>query len=665
MGSSFRGAADITPIVRSYSLKAEEQNPDDILSQALSSTAHQELEEGKEVQLRVLEWSHWLRAPSQVWDDPVFNPLEQQRKELVRVWQEFQRLFVNSGAHSITEPDSHHVPTIEALQAAVNDAQATWELKRNSGFGRAKTRFLGFMETMNDHSYLFKLLPTEDKYISLFAGVVATVVKASVNYQKIAEGFSLALLEMSADLRFVENKTQIANTKEMQQLVVQLYVKVFEFLCHAMSFFHKRRKRFFASFDKSFYDKTVEHMVHDIQKVIRRIQNEAQHASELRMKDMHSKVDQLFKLQQLAIDSHGNSQQEVHDKNAAAAAGFQRLGETAVRHLGLVEERVRLAIITQNQENATSHKTTATDRHPRDGPRERTAPHMTLLTDDEGGEASSTESSAATASDRDILTRYEMQQYTQHLNQYTEDGAEDVIRRAVSNGTAPVIPQEVFTELSKWIGGTRPPMMWIEAPADSPSGPVLSQAAIEAVNTITNAGTPCISVFCKSRYGFASRMKLGHRDAAVVSLYYSVIRQLTRIVPPEFDGRPELRKQNLERLDGTLKSLSIASRVIVALLKHAPPSIAWIIDGIEFAGGSTESNEYLREFIHILRGQEEERTSKACFTTDGRSMVLDRTIRVRERVDASRLTLARPGAVLAGGVNINQIGGSMGRGRWY
>ncbi|KAK0716573.1 hypothetical protein B0T21DRAFT_63901 [Apiosordaria backusii] len=649
---------EITPVVRSYSLKIEKENPNNILSQALGSTAHKDEEErGIGAQVKVQEWNQWLYGPSSTWDDPILGPLEQQRKELVRVWQEFQRLFVNPGADNISALDSHDVPTIATLQAAVNDARDNWELKHESGFGRAKARFIGFMDTMNDHSYLFKFLPAEDKYISLLTGVVSTVVKASANYQKIAEGFSLALVEMSANLRFVEKKTQIANTKEMQRLVVDLYVKVFKFLCHAMSFFHKRRKRFFASFDKRFYDKTVQSMVDDIQKTISRIRYEAQHASELRIEDIHSKVDWLVRLQQLGTGTHGNSQQEIDDKNAAAAIGFQRLGETAVRHLGLVEEQVRLAIMTQShQDNAAGHMSQPQDT------RMSTAPGTELSTEDAESEGTeiSIEISNPTVTDIEPCTRHEMQQYTHDLARYIEDGDQDVVRRALAYGRTPTIPKEVFIEFGKWISGERPPMMWIEAPAASPSGPVLSQAAIEAVNTIAKAGTPCISVFCKSRYDSATK-ELGHRDAAVVSLYYSVIRQLARLVPPEFEGSDELQKENFERLDGTLKSLSTGLDIIRALLKHVPPSIVWVIDGLQFAGGSQDGYRYLGEFIMVLREHEERRTSKACFTTEGRHMVLDRTIGVWERADASRLTQARPGAVFAGGVGVDEFGGFMGR----
>lgn len=290
--------------------------------------------------------------------------MEQQRKELIRVWQEFQRLFVPPGdlKHGTLNTP---LPTIATLQAAVNDARAGWEAKHEAGIGLARNRLLRFMETMDDHSFLFKFVPTEDKYISVLTGVVASVVKASVNYQKIAEGFSLALVEMSENLRFVQKKTKVANTREMQRLVVALYVQVFKFLCHAMSFFHKRHKRFLASFNKGFYDKTVKAMVDGIQKTIGDIRNEAQHTTELRIEHMHQRFNDmepvLVTLQRLGIQAHADSQQQVNAKLAAAALGFQRLGENAVQQLEGLENqathgKLPIASISHTDNSATGHQ---------------------------------------------------------------------------------------------------------------------------------------------------------------------------------------------------------------------------------------------------------------------------------------------------------------------
>lgn len=56
-------------------------------------------------------------------------------------------------------------------------AQA-WEDKRDSGFGRAKEKMIGFSEALVSFSDLFSIIPQGDKYVSLFTGVISTTIKA-------------------------------------------------------------------------------------------------------------------------------------------------------------------------------------------------------------------------------------------------------------------------------------------------------------------------------------------------------------------------------------------------------------------------------------------------------------------------------------------------------
>lgn len=69
------------------------------------------------------------------------------------------------------------IPTVETLWAAVRQAQAQWEKKREKGFGRARAQLFSFLETMDEHKYLFSIIPNGDKYTSLITGVVTSIVK--------------------------------------------------------------------------------------------------------------------------------------------------------------------------------------------------------------------------------------------------------------------------------------------------------------------------------------------------------------------------------------------------------------------------------------------------------------------------------------------------------
>jgi len=107
-------------------------------------------------------------------DDGVPDPLENNRKAVFELWTKFSHVFPSDGV-AVQSPDS--IPTITTLYEAINHAQTTWHDRQNEGFGPVKGRFLTFAETMNDYSYLFSVIPSGDKYISLVTGVVSSVVK--------------------------------------------------------------------------------------------------------------------------------------------------------------------------------------------------------------------------------------------------------------------------------------------------------------------------------------------------------------------------------------------------------------------------------------------------------------------------------------------------------
>ncbi|KAK4195603.1 hypothetical protein QBC40DRAFT_258833 [Triangularia verruculosa] len=234
--------------------------------------------------------------------------------------------------------------------------------------------------------------------------------------------------------------------------------------------------------------------------------------------------------------------------------------------------------------------------------------------------------------------RSQIQQQAEALTQYIEDGEAEVQRAGLSRKPLE-IPRELSAEFERWITRRRPPLMWVQAPSFSPIGPALSQAALRAKESIVGTGTPCITFFCKSRfYSFAGRLGLLDKDAAVVSLLYSTIRQLAGLLPATLPSSPDLDPAQFAALNGTLHSLPTALNIIMALLVHTQPGISWIIDGLQHAGG-TYSTPYLHQFIHILR------RCKVCFTTDGQCAVLDRTVAFRERVDASSFVQGRGGRV--------------------
>ena len=243
------------------------------------------------------------------------------------------------------------------------------------------------------------------------------------------------------------------------------------------------------------------------------------------------------------------------------------------------------------------------------------------------------------------LSRYEVIKLCESLNMHIEDGRDGLSQR-YTGISRPLLPDEVMIEIQNWIKTVDSRMIWIEGPDSTSFGSGLSLAAHRIYSISMQAELPCISVFCKPYH--STRTKKTDREAALISLLYSVISQLARLLPIEFEMTDGIDETKFKALNGTLESAEIALGLVKALLTHAPRSLIWVVDGLQFAEGQTTA-PYLARLLEILREDERNRVSKVCFTTHGNSLTLLRAIRLPERVDASRMAQSRPGHIFRGG----------------
>ncbi|KAL6407016.1 hypothetical protein AUP68_09837 [Ilyonectria robusta] len=618
----------ITSMVRQYSLEVEKAEPDDSLSQALGAVVRKHDDEEPKFKQQAIEWNKWLQFGESQSDD-VLGPLENQRKELVETWQNFQHLF-HDDQESIRPANS--IPTIETLRRAIEQSQDAWLTKKTKGFGKAKDRFFDFLDTMNDHSYLFNVIPSGDKYISLITGVVSSVVTASTNYKKIAEGFSMALIDISSDLHFVTKSVEIADSQEMRRLVVELYVGVFKLLCHTMDWFKRKKNRFLSALNKNFYDETVQGLVRGIQKTVQRVRDESQFIANGRVERIEGMVSHALSLRMVGSESRNDDIETTQRKLAFAK---ESLGYSSVRTLVSVEEQL-------------VHEKRTPD----------TVQRSKVTTSNEADIFNEEDSVSEDDSD-ELCSRHEIEQLSKLIAIYLEDGREDISRVMASPSSS--IPEEVMMQMQIWIQAPKSKMLWVGGVPVVPYGSGLSQAAMRLSTVSMEAGLPCVSFYCKPRYAFAKTSHVSGRQAGLIALLYSVITQLTYLLPATFPATKDLDGDQFRLLDGSMESVSVALRIIRALLSHAPPSLIWVLDGLQLAEDQA-TLPYLKALMEILREQEDQRVSKVCFTTDGNSRALTSSMRAHERVDASRMAHRVPGRPSIGGRNISELGGAMRRG---
>ncbi|KAI1746506.1 hypothetical protein F4782DRAFT_524269 [Xylaria castorea] len=268
---------EVVGIVRRYSDKIASTMSGNVLGRAVVA---------QEAELRAAEerptlWKNWLRFDIPE-PDPDVASLQQKAKEAANLWRSLKLDIGDPG------PSGDQVPTVTTLWAAIDQAQRQWIKRSESWFGKAKTQLFSFLETMDSHNYLFSIIPNGDKYTSLITGVITSIVKASVNHETLAEGFSRALQDISRDLNFVRRGTLLCNTAEMKGHVVLLYRKVFAFLCYTLKWYSSSWNRFRKAFDNKFYDKNVEQRVKRIQGLVQRVRDEINLMSDRMVQNIHS-----------------------------------------------------------------------------------------------------------------------------------------------------------------------------------------------------------------------------------------------------------------------------------------------------------------------------------------------------------------------------------------
>ncbi|KAL1854478.1 hypothetical protein Daus18300_011399 [Diaporthe australafricana] len=258
--------------VRKHSLQVAEDNPNNEVAQALGE--FETHERSVEAHNPVREWQRWIDSGGSeeaVTDDDLAL-LQKECKELIEVWLKLQKKYPECDG---LLPDSRGPPSIARLQSVVTSTLDSRESRQSSGLGRTKQQFFDFCDTLTAYSSLFSLIPQGSLYTSLFVGVISSLVKASARHDQNGEGFSRALAEISADMKFSQKQGAIHPTDRMKKLVILLYVRYAKFLCHAMNWYHSKWGRFKAAMDQSFYTREIRQKVNEVKDVVKDIEREA------------------------------------------------------------------------------------------------------------------------------------------------------------------------------------------------------------------------------------------------------------------------------------------------------------------------------------------------------------------------------------------------------
>ncbi|KAL7960283.1 hypothetical protein V8C34DRAFT_74353 [Trichoderma compactum] len=316
----------IRRLVRRFSLNVAKERPNDPLSQALGEVVSRETLEEQQQQENPESWQTWLQI-RKPYNDSDMRDLEERKEGMAKRWKEFN----SSLKIGVILTENDDPPHVNTLLQAVGAAEEEWARRKESGLGKTKSAVENFLNTLNDHSYLFSFIPNGDKYTSLITGVITSVVKASVNSKKMAEIFSEALEEIAESLQTVNKSVKISDSSQMKRLVVELYVGVFDFLCHALEWYESGLKRFKSAFNQNFAN-NINQKIGVIKRTLGRIQLEADQVTQCRVQDTQQSVTKVLQGVEKLLEEAGKKTRQYGNLETVMMDHyrlFQELGQVA------------------------------------------------------------------------------------------------------------------------------------------------------------------------------------------------------------------------------------------------------------------------------------------------------------------------------------------------
>ncbi|KAK4246011.1 hypothetical protein C7999DRAFT_15812 [Corynascus novoguineensis] len=573
--------------------------------------------------------------------------------------------------------ECHRPPRLDDLLDAVRDAEAAWEKKKSSGLGKTKQAIENFMDAMSSHSYLFSVIPSNDKYTCLVTGMMTSITKAFVNHKEVAELFSDTLEIITKDLATVRESVRISNTPQMRLLVVDLYVAVFDFLCDAMDWYGgSRRKRFMGSLRQDYTD-DINRNTSKVQGVLARIRLEADQATQSRVRDSHQDVRHLRDGQEFLsrrLDVIEELLVTAGNKNRDdLIASKARLDSLADQFLLVLGEKAMRTLVANGRTPVTDTRSPK----PYLDQVGTKAPIVTLT-------PASRPANAACQSFCDrrqkIFTvpihfyrqwKYHVSQpvsYTRNdiremsapfLRRYLEDGRSEVAKGG-SSISRPSLPSEVAHKVTTWIRDPCPLFLWVEGPVSTSAERQISAVAMLLCDLALSSRASVLCISFTPRLMYPAQKEAGpsvRQERVLIAMFYSLAGHLIQLLPEELDSMPHsFELQVFQRLDGSIASVSAALDLIETLLAHGPQTVMLIINRLQVAECAS-TTPHLEPLVKIFKAHASpKRMAKALFITQGASPALARTMDLlTEKVDARRMVQAKPGRPLSGWSSLGNL----------
>ncbi|GKU03969.1 phytanoyl- dioxygenase family protein [Fusarium langsethiae] len=597
-------------LIRRWSLKFGRENPKNELAQAVGkhTQSHLALEVAEENEDK--EWEQWfLHGSSQGFEDT--KTLQKQTDELKAALDEFQKSIPEAKRSPLT---TRRLPTIFTARATAQSVLEEWEAKKETKYGKAKENLIKFCQTLDAYKAIFSVIPDGDMYTGLLTGAVSCIVQAFARHNQLAEGFSQALVDIGVDLQFIIKQCTIQNKEEIRPHSLDFATEYFKFL----------------TYTPAFYNDEIQTKVGNMKRIVKTISREAKLATQMDIQDIKSQVSQIMSAD--GVQSCFDHQKDyISHQFQLVDEAFRASNEETQSKLHVLGSYVEMLLQMQVVNNQASGRISNGDIRLMQGLPSNN--ELELLS----------ESFGTTKPASRTVGREELEVESRQIEKYISDK-----KNLSSDGNIPnvQVPAEIAVRVQTWITAADSQALWIKGLTHPTHGRVVSTTAAYVVALAYSTRIPCISFFCQLQ-GLSGQTQ--HEQ--LISLLYSLIRQLSLLVPETIDLSSDLLS-DLRSLNGNLASIPLALKIIEILYDSAPPLLFCVLNGLQFLGKGADAS--IGHLIDILRKPHEGRVTKLLVTTRGLIPPCSR-FGPRERLDCARLPTKGPGRSLLTNRSLSSI----------
>lgn len=434
--------------------------------------------------------------------------------------------------------------------------------------------------------------------------------KATVNHEKIAEGVSNALDDLSDDIKYWRETLEVYKDHMMMgTYVAKLYVVVFQFLVSIMTRWSKSSgTRFLRSFDCNFFKDEIDAKKDRIRELERKFERQGMLEMQRHIQNAPTKDE----IAAIVTDSQARFQSEWILK----AEQLKRdLGRTVKNGL----EEGFLSLLWQQ----------------RDEYRLSASPTVPRL------QEASTIADAQGLTERTYLKEQVVLAACRRLQQNAQ---QEHVPEFVAQSQELSVHIEIFMRIQQWNAAKEPQILWIQGPFQAPTPSRYTNLSMYVLATAQRASIPAISYFCDT-------------DTDMVKMVYSLILQLIELIPDDFHSDLDFTSARFDILDGTNESIFEAINLLEDLFSVGPYLVFVIVDGLQRLDTATNA-ESMDKLVKALSsagrdtGQGSSRMAKILLTTDGMVEAL-LSLRMDEKLDVLDFTGEEDGSVEVDGMEVD------------